>query len=71
MTSKADLMDKEANIFAMELLMPRKMVKEYVQEYCGGSIDLNDDIEVRKIANRFNVDVAIMTARLIDLRNYL
>jgi len=60
-------MEKEATAFAMELLMPRKFVKEYIKNDHNGVVEFTDNIQMQQIANKFDVDVAVITARLIDL----
>lgn len=56
-------MQHEANIFAMELLMPFDFV---VADMHG--LDLSDDLEIEKLANRYRVPRGVMAMRVADVR---
>ena len=51
----------EANAFASELLMPQDLLD---REIGGRDIDLEDDMEVERLARRFSVSIAAMRFRL-------
>lgn len=55
----------EANSFAMELLMPEAWLRRDVKAL--GGIDLEDEKEIRKLADRYRVGEQIMTLRLGQL----
>ena len=59
-----NLMEKEANLFAMELLMPEKFLREDVGP---DGIDIFDDAAINQLARRYKVPTAAMTARLVQL----
>ena len=58
--------ENEANLFAMELLMPEFMVRAEVEKL-GNKIDIADDIQIKKLARLFDVDIALMTMRLAQI----
>lgn len=58
--------EKEANYFAMCLLMPEELVRREVSKM-GGNFDLEDDKAMRALANKFGVSIAVMTIRLGQL----
>lgn len=53
----------EANQFAADLLMPKRMILDLTK----GSIDIDDNELVDKLADRFNVSPQAMTFRLTNL----
>lgn len=55
----------EADALAYEILMPAKMVNAHVTIM--GGVDIRDDRSVGELADKFRVDIAVMTKRLIDL----
>jgi Zn-dependent peptidase ImmA (M78 family) len=57
-----DEMDREANYFAMCLLMPEPLLREAVQGMKG--FDLSDDKQIGKLADKFKVSISIMAIRL-------
>ncbi len=59
-------MDKEANQFAMELLMPRDWLLADVEKMRGIDIE-GDDKKVMQLAKRYKVSVQAMTIRLGQL----
>jgi Zn-dependent peptidase ImmA (M78 family) len=56
-------MEHEANIFAMELLMPFDFVVKDIQ-----GLDLTDDQEIDKMANRYRVPRGVIAMRIADVR---
>lgn len=56
----------EANRFAAELLMPKKMLLITIKEF-GGDIDLSDDIMLGKLARKFEVSAEALAIRLANL----
>ena len=56
----------EANTFAMELLMPRKMIEKDVSEL--GGIDYQYDKRIKQLANRYEVSEQSMIIRLSQLK---
>lgn len=57
----SDLREIKANNFAAELLMPENFVFQFA------NIDVNDEIEIAKIARLFQVSSAALSYRLIGL----
>ena len=66
---KADhqIQEDEANLFAMELLMPEHLVRWEVQKMKG--IDLCDDSQIKVLANKFRVAQSLMAIRIGQLYN--
>ena len=60
-----DIIEQEANYFAMCLLMPEQFVR--VDITAMGGIDLTEDRQIRDLAKRYQVSVAMMTLRLAQL----
>jgi Zn-dependent peptidase ImmA (M78 family) len=60
-----DRENREANLFAMCLLMPEKLVRSEVDK--SGGIDLCDDEPIRELAKKFGVSISLMTIRLAQL----
>jgi Zn-dependent peptidase ImmA (M78 family) len=58
--------DREANYFAMCLLMPEQFLRRDIAEM--GGIDLTEDRPIRKLAQRYGVSVAMMALRLRQLQ---
>lgn len=56
----------EANRFAAELLMPKKMLLTAIEEF-GDDIDLSDDDTISKLADIFGVSTQALTIRLASL----
>ena len=63
-TSKEEKIEKEANYFAANILMPENLIKKEIAEL---DCDLHDDITVASLANKFEVSSSAMTFRLINL----
>lgn len=57
-----DRMEAEANLFAIELLMPADWVRRDAK-----GIDLLDDAAVAKLAKRYGVTSSLMAARIGQL----
>jgi len=55
--------EREANIFAMELLMPEHLVRQEIRL----PLDLERDPEIKRLAKLFQVSVQVMTIRLTKL----
>lgn len=60
-----DLEEKEANLFAAELLMPARFLKRDVDEI--GTLDLVEEDVLRDLAERYEVSPQAMTIRLAYL----
>ena len=60
-----DLEEKEANLFAAELLMPASFLRGDVKEI--GVVDLDDERALAKLARRYGVSTQAMTFRLAYL----
>jgi Zn-dependent peptidase ImmA (M78 family) len=60
--------EKEANLFAAELLMPSRFLEKDIQAI--DSIDLDDESTIAKLAARYGVSTQAMTFRLAYL-NYI
>lgn len=59
-----DPIEIEANTFASELLMP----EEYLLEACGEEgLDMDDEVQVERLAKKFRVSVAAVKYRLASL----
>ena len=61
-----DVTEIEANTFAAELLMPKKLLERDLRENLD-DIDLGDDASVGRLANRYKVSISAMTFRLTNL----
>ncbi|SNZ21673.1 ImmA/IrrE family metallo-endopeptidase [Cohaesibacter gelatinilyticus] len=58
------VIEKEANAFAMELLMPEAFLREDIGQ---DGIDVCDEVAVAKLAKKYQVPVNVMAGRLVDL----
>jgi Zn-dependent peptidase ImmA (M78 family) len=58
-------METESNVFAMELLMPSEWLLKDLEN--NGGIDIEDDIAVKKLADKYRVSVQVMTLRIGQL----
>lgn len=63
-TSKEEKIEKEANYFAANILMPEHLVRKEIAEL---KCDLHDDATIASLANKFEVSSSAMTFRLINL----
>lgn len=60
-----DVMEREANAFAMELLMPEKFLRADIKKL--GGIDIESDKRIAKLAKRYRVSEQLMSFRLAQL----
>ena len=60
-----DELEREANRFAAELLMPKEFLQRDLTEF--GLHDLHDDEAVKQLAKKYEVSVQAMTTRLTSL----
>jgi len=60
-----DIEDREANYFAMCLLMPESFVRDEVAKL--GGIDLSEDKPLKTLAAKFHVSQGMMAIRLAQL----
>lgn len=60
-----DIEEKEANLFAAELLMPARFLKQDVEEI--GTIDIMDEEVLQELAAKYGVSTQAMTFRLAYL----
>jgi Zn-dependent peptidase ImmA (M78 family) len=58
--------EREANYFAMCLLMPEKLVRRWVREH-GSGFDWGDDDSLGLLAKDFGVSMTLAAIRLSDL----
>ena len=57
--------DREANLFAMALLMPEDLIRREVKLL--GRIDLCEDNSIKPLTDKFKVSTILMTIRLVQL----
>lgn len=62
-----DLEEKEANLFAAELLMPKDFIEDVFDENGIDMVDLENEAVITMLAKKFNVSVQAMTFRLMYL----
>lgn len=62
--SAAD-MEGEANIFAMELLMPEHLLRKDIERL--GGIDLEDESAIKTLARKYKVSLTVMAVRIGQL----
>jgi Zn-dependent peptidase ImmA (M78 family) len=60
------VVEGEANAFAMELLMPTKFVKDEMAKR--PQFDLTNDKHVKELAEVFQVPIGIMVKRLVEFK---
>lgn len=65
----AEQMNREANAFAFELLMPEDLVRAEVARM--GGIDIENDEKLMKLAKKFKVSLQVAAIRLGQLFNYV
>lgn len=58
-------MEREANTFAFELLMPEFLVRPELEKM--GGIDIEDDVKLAKLAKKFKVSLQVAAIRLGQL----
>lgn len=66
MSAELSQEDREANYFAICLLMPEELVRKEVKKL-RRPIDLSDDKDIKELANTFRVSIPLMTLRLGQL----
>ncbi|WP_118194305.1 ImmA/IrrE family metallo-endopeptidase [Albibacterium indicum] len=64
-TVKDEKLEREANHFAANLLMPADLIKGYLAK---NEIDFYEDSDIKRMAEDFGVSSSAMTYRLINLR---
>lgn len=57
--------EREANEFAMHLLVPTEFLKRDLKAL--GGIDIEDDLQITQLAKKYKVSVQIMTLRIAQL----
>lgn len=60
--AERDIIETEANAFAMALLMPRKFLLADIRQM--GGVDITDDVQVAKLAKKYKVSVSLMAVRI-------
>jgi hypothetical protein len=68
--SEAEQQEREANLFAMCLLMPEDFVWKEIKRM-GGNFDIEDGRSIKQLAEKFKVSVPVMTLRLGQLSERL
>jgi Zn-dependent peptidase ImmA (M78 family) len=66
--SGKDTDEKEANLFAAELLMPSKLIVEDIKRI--GVLDLHDERRIEELAKSYQVSTQAMTIRLQQVANF-
>ena len=61
----SDIDEREANLFAMELLMPCAFLLADIKKM--GGVGIDDDAAMKKMANRYKVSVTVMAFRIGQL----
>lgn len=64
-TTRDEKIEREANFFAANILMPQKLILKSLENLT--SSDLHDDSTINTLAKRFNVSSSAMLFRLINL----
>ncbi len=59
------IVEREANHFAMALLMPEAWLRADIKKL--GGIDIADDLEIEKLAKKYKVSTTLMTMRIAQL----
>ena len=62
---RTDQEDREANLFAMALLMPDELVRKEVRRM--GPFDISDGTGIKLMAKKFQVSETLMALRLGQL----
>jgi len=60
------IMDAEANAFAMELLMPADWLRADIAKL--GGMDIEDDAKLNRLAKKYRVSPQVMAFRIGELR---
>ena len=63
--AEKEVMEREANYFAMCLLMPEEWLRRDVEAI--GGVDIEDDVAMTKLAKKYKVSVTLMAMRLGQL----
>jgi len=58
--AQSNVIEKEASLFAMLLLMPTKFLKEDIDK----GLDLTDDNELKKLASKYQVPLTMAAMRV-------
>lgn len=66
-TSKEEKIEREANFFAANILMPENLIRKEILDL---NCDLHDDDVITSLASKFEVSSSAMTFRLINLGLY-
>lgn len=66
-TTGTDLEEREANLFAAELLMPENLLKEDLADIEAVYLIDDNDETIRNLADRYGVSVRALTYRLANL----
>ena len=61
----SDAMDREANAFAMELLMPEFLLLPELEKM--GGCDIEDGKKLKRLADKFRVSPQVMAVRIGQL----
>lgn len=64
-TGTVDNIEREANLFAMALLMPEEWVRTDVKNM--GGVDIADGRQIDQLAKKYKVDATLMTMRIAQL----
>lgn len=65
MSGRTAEMNRDANIFAMELLMPEHMLRRDIERI--GGIDFEDETAVKRLAKKYRVSLTVMAVRIGQL----
>jgi Zn-dependent peptidase ImmA (M78 family) len=65
MTDREKEMEREANLFAIALLMPEEFIRGDMRGL--PPLNLDYDPRIKKMAKRYGVTEQMMTARLVNL----
>lgn len=60
-------MDREANAFAMELLMPEEWLRADLAKL--GGVDIEDEQRIGRLAKKYGVSSPVMILRIAQLAN--
>jgi Zn-dependent peptidase ImmA (M78 family) len=65
MTEQDKEQEREANLFAIALLMPARFIHQDMEGQ--SPLDLENDQRIKSMAKRYGVTEQMMTARLVNL----
>lgn len=60
-------MEREANLFARELLMPTQFVQDYLRKVGGIDLTDSDTKAIKAMAKKFGVTPELMTFRIAEV----